>query len=167
MPEQPGDGLHRLHAWEPDPDYPDREVRRDANERIVLSLGPEGREGSQCWAWLVHPASRLPYKYGVNIGSDLDRDTARRQADAAVVAYGYTLANPASWSASARRDAPAVALRIVNLPITEAARITQEAGIIFRVGRENGRPRITHDDRRRDRVTVTVVDGIVTAADPS
>lgn len=152
-------GIHELHGWEPHPDYPESEVRMDDGERIVLSLGAEGCDGSQCWAWMVHPAQKLPSKHGVNYGSDLDKEIARRQADIAALAYGYTLANPLSWAATARREAPILARRVLNLPVGEAARIVQEAGVTFRIaGRDDDGP-------DRHRVTVIVVDGVVTAAE--
>jgi hypothetical protein len=150
--------LYTLSPWQPgEGDFAAAEVRITDNGTVVLSLAAEGVAPSQCWAWLVHPASRLPYRQGVNLGSDLDKEMARRQADAAAEAYGYHLDNRIS-------GAPAVARRIVNMSVGAAAVFAQGAGIVFRIGSENGRGRQLHDDRNRDRVTVTVMDGIVVAA---
>ncbi len=153
-----------LHCWESHPEFPEAEVRLDSRNEVVLSLSPEGCEGSQCWAWDVRPARRLPLKHGVNIGSDTDKETARKQADLAAVTYGYTLEQATSWAATARRDAPAVALRVVGMPLSQAVVISQEVGITLRVNSVDGRVRPTTDDIRRDRVTVSVMGGMVTAA---
>lgn len=153
-------GPYELHEWEQHPEYPSTEVRLDSSECTVLSLSPEGCDESMCWVWTVEPASRLPYKSGVTAGSDLDKEIARRQADIAALAYGYTLADPNSWAATARREAPVIARAIVNLPVGEAIRRVQLAGVTFRIaGRgEDNTP-------NRHRVTAVVVDGIVTAAE--
>lgn len=151
--------MYELNPWEQHPDHPTTEVRCDDSGEAVLSLWPEGMTGSQCWAWQVETASRLPHKYGVNLGSDLDKETARRQSETAAEAYGYSLNNRVS-------DAPAIARRILNLPISEAAVLAQMAGVTVRIGSENGRGRALTDDRQRDRVTVTVMDGVVIAATP-
>lgn len=149
--------LDTLLPWQQSTEWPETEVRLDDAGMTVLSLSPEGCEGSQCWAWDVRTARNLPHKYGVNVGSDLDKETARRQADAAAVAYGYHLDNRIS-------TAPEIARRIVNMSVGAAAQLAQGSGVTFRIGSENGRGRPLHDDRHRDRVTVTVMDGVVTAA---
>jgi hypothetical protein len=161
MPE-----IYGLHAWEPHPDYPETEVRRDNGERIILSLAPEGEDEDMCWAWTVHPAQDLPLRHGVNLGSDLNKEVARRQAEAAALRYGYTFEDPRSDNEVARQEAPSIALTIVGLRVDDAARLAQEAGVTFRVGRDNGRPRPITDDINRNRVTVTLVNGVVTEAEP-
>lgn len=127
-----------LHAWEPHPEYENTEIRRDGSEQIVLSLQPEGIAPSQCWAWTVHTASNLPWRHGVNMGSDLDRDVARAQADAAAVSYGYRIIAPDTWAETARRDAPSVARHIRNLSVTDAA-----------PHRPGGRDHLPHRTRER------------------
>jgi len=62
--------------------------------------------------------------------------------------------------------APAIARRIVNLPLDQASAIAQSEGITFRIGSENGRGRMLTDDLRYDRVTVDVMDGVVISARP-
>lgn len=63
-------------------------------------------------------------------------------------------------------SAPAVALRLLHMQVEAASQFALAHGIAFRIGKENGRPRMLTDDRKFNRVTVTVVDGVVTAAEP-
>lgn len=146
-----------LGPWEPDAEHPGTEVRRTRVGTRVLSLGPEGMPDSQCWAWMVLPAMRLPLRQGVNLGSDLDKEVARAAADAAAFAYGYDPKGIIS-------EAPTIASKIVNLPLADAARMAQEVGVQFRIGRQDGRVYGLSDDLWFNRVTVTVMDGIVTEA---
>jgi hypothetical protein len=59
-----------------------------------------------------------------------------------------------------------VALTITNRPLAEAERIAREAGITLRIGSEDGRIRLLTDNIDRNRVTVSVLRGIVTGATP-
>lgn len=61
---------------------------------------------------------------------------------------------------------PAVALRLLHMNVDAASQFALAHGITFRIGKEDGRPRLLTDDRRTNRVTVTVMDGVVIAAEP-
>jgi hypothetical protein len=50
--------------------------------------------------------------------------------------------------------------------VDAASQFALAHGITFRIGKEDGRPRLLTDDRRTNRVTVTVMDGVVIAAEP-
>ena len=151
-----------LRPWELHPEYPPPEGRKNKNDTQVLSLSPEGCDESQCWCWEVTTARNLPHKHGVNVGSDLNKEIARRQAETAAIAYGYELevtdpnaVNPAH-----------VSLLIRGRSLADAASLVQRMGLVFRIGSQDGRGALLTDDMRYDRVTVTVMAGVVTDACP-
>ena len=86
----------------------------------------------------------------------------RRQAETAAIAYGYELevtdpnaVNPAH-----------VSLLIRGRSLADAASLVQRMGLVFRIGSQDGRGALLTDDMRYDRVTVTVMAGVVTDACP-
>ena len=128
----------------------------------MLRLFPEGLGESQCWAWVVEPASRLPTKYGMTCGSDKNKEIARRQAEMAAMAYGYEFevvdpnqANPAH-----------VCVLVRGLPLSEAVARAQSVGLQVRIGSQDGRGAILTQDINRERITLTVMAGVVTNAVP-
>ena len=82
--------MYILRAWQPDPEHPSTEIRCTSFGLTVLTLFPEGRAPSTCWAWIVNTAAMLPLT-SKTMGSDLNKDVARQQAEAAAVAFGYQL----------------------------------------------------------------------------
>lgn len=69
-----------LGPWQPHPKYPHNEARCAPDGTPVLVLLPEGFSTS-CWVWLL----------GSMHGSDHDRETARRQADACARQQGHCI----------------------------------------------------------------------------
>jgi hypothetical protein len=62
-----------IGPWEPHPLYPRTEIRKDTETgEILVTLFPEGREGSTCWVWTFKD-----HEYG----SKIDPKQARMAAD--------------------------------------------------------------------------------------
>ena len=151
-----------LTIWEVHPEYPSTEIRKNRSGNVVLSLFPEGIIPSQCWCWVVEPAKKLPNKRGVNQGSDLNKEVARRQAEMAAIAYGYEFEVVDSNAPNPAH----VSLLIRGRSLADAASLVQRMGLIFRIGSTDGRGAILTDDICKDRITVTVLAGVVTDAHP-
>ncbi len=81
-----------LGLWMPHPEGGEFmlcEARCDEAGHPIMLLYEEGL-GDTCWAWEVdeYPFDAPGSFY--QVGSDLDKETARRQADAVAVREGYT-----------------------------------------------------------------------------